>query len=441
MRRCRYLLLACLGCAEEAKRDDTPSAEDTGLPAQPGPILMVSETATGKLHVLNADLGTVMGAICLTELHPDVCASGTHGLANPCLLFGVEHAVRDGGDVLTLAYTLRDPELPYAPGAVAQIVPQHPVEPDWIMTALHFSAEIQDAERFSCEVPEAVPKCHLYGAHVAVPHPDGSLMIADTSNSRLLWVTPPAAGSGSEIGTVTAVLSRRQADWGEEEYVNHVQHIVDGDSEWALLTFKGAAPSGPDSINTGRIVLWDVTDRSNPEHLWSYPTDGYLAAVHQGMVQDTPSGRLLIYAHSLGASNVNADGAGSIGLATFNGSDPPTYLGDGVISGESTLGFIREVEWSGLADALLVTDSGCENAGDECARAGEVRTLTLPDWPEAGLTGGHSATHEQQVFYTMEEQPFSGPPPLALPYDGDLIPHADQGHPLSTGRLGGCPSE
>jgi len=353
-------------------------------------------------------------------------------------MFGVEHEVAGGRDVLTLSYTLREPSLPFAPGAVAQIHPQRPIEARWIMTELSFSETLQISEGFDCNTPDEEPRCHLYGSHAAVPQEDGQVLIADTSNSRLLWVTPPEAGSTT--GTVNRVLSKRHPEMGDNAFVNHVQTLTDGDSTWALMTFKGPKASGMDSINTGRILLWDVTDEETPRLLWSYPEEGYLAAVHQGMVQDTPHGPLLIYAHSLGASNEARDGAGSIGLASFNGAEPPTYLGDGVLVGDKTLGFVREVEWSDSANALIVTDSGCENADYDCGREGRMVALTLPDWSPAGLSGAHSSHHSDQIFFTMEDKPIHGPSPLVLPYDGDIIPAEDLGSPLRDGRLGGCPS-
>lgn len=432
------LIAGLLGCAAGNKKP-APANGDTGEPCQPGPTLMVSETATGRLHVVNADSGNIIGTVCLTEFHPDECVRGTHGLDRPCLLFGVEHTVTEGEDILTLAYTLRNPNLAYAPGAVAEIPARHPIEPHWVMTALSFSDALLDAEGFTCTDPDAEPRCHLFGAHAAVPHPDGTLMIADTSNSRLLWVRPPEAYSGKETGTVEAILSSQHPDWDNAQFINHVQRISQGDAEWVLLTFKGSKPSGLNSINAGRIVMWDVTDRSAPSFLWSYPEDGSLAAVHQAMIQDTPLGTLMTYAHSLGASNVLTDGNGSIGIARFNGAAPPTYLGDGVIVDDTPLGFVRDVEWIPHATTILVTDSGCENADVVCDRVGQVRTLALPNWSDPGLSGAYSSSHENQLFFSMEEIPFSGPPPLTLPYDGDLISVDALGSPLSSGRLGSCP--
>jgi len=401
-------------------------------------ILTVSETASGKLHVIDTETGSVVGTICLTELHPDDCTTGTDGLENPCLLFGVEHAVADGRDVLTFTYTLREPSLPFAPGAIAKFDPERPIEPHWVMTEISFSDAMLAEEGFDCSEPDTEPRCHLYGPHAGIPQEDGQVLIADTSNSRLLWVTPPEAGSTT--GTVNRVLSKRHPQMGENAYINHAQTLLDGDSTWVLMTFKGPKGSGAGDINTGRILLWDVTDESTPRLLWSYPEEGYLAAVHQGMVQDTPHGPMLIYAHSLGASNDALDTAGSIGLAAFNGADPPTYLGDGVLVGDKTLGFVREVEWSESAGALIVTDSGCENADYDCGKPGSMVAVTLPEWEPAGQSGAHSSSHTNQSFFTMDEQPIYGPATLVLPYDGDIIPAEKLGMPLREGRLGRCPT-
>jgi hypothetical protein len=429
---------ACTNSSHKLESDTASTTAETGQPAHPNqPILMVSETPAGRLHVLDAFTGDVTGIICLTELHPELCASGGNGLDNPCLLFGMHHTERAGIDSLLMSYTLRQPSLPYAPGAIAQFTPQHPVEPDWLITGLHFSDTLTAEQDFSCTDPDTEPLCHLFGNHAAVPGPNGDLLVADTSNSRLLWVDPPT--DGSETGTVTAVLSAVNPDWRGDAYINHVQAISHEGSEWVLLTFKGYKNSNLDSFSAGRIVLWDVTDKAAPQRLWSYPENGYVAAVHQAMVQQTPHGMLLLYAHSLGASNHPSDGAGTIGMALFNDDAPPTYLGDGVVSSDQPLGFVREVEWSDTLDALLVTDSGCENAGDSCSRDGAVRTLTLPSLDATTLTGAHSIDHENQVFFTLEEQPFPGPPRLRLPYESDVIPVDELGAPLIDGLLGLCP--
>jgi hypothetical protein len=45
---------------------------------------------------------------------------------------------------------------------------------------------------------------------------------------------------------------------------------------------------------------------------------------------------------------------------------------------EPGFGFTREVEWAADLNQLLVTDSGCENAQDDCSRMGRVVTTALP---------------------------------------------------------------
>ena len=153
---------------------------------------------------------------------------------------------------------------------------------------------------------------------------------------------------------------------------------------------------------------------------------------------------MLIYAHSLGASEISPDGEGSIGVAQWNGNLPPTYLGDGVLSDDSQLGFVRSAGWSEEGQGILITDSGCENAETECGRKSsiiltEVPVLDAPGLDAPGLTGAWSQDHNQQQFFDLERIPMYSPEDLELPFSATLVSLDGAGRPLEEGPLGRCP--
>jgi len=397
---------------------------------------MVSETATGRLVFRDTATDNRVGALCLAELHPDECTRGTHNLDRPCLMFGAVPQVDAGTDLLTISYTLRNPSLSYAPGALARIQPAHPPEVQWMITDLDIPIELAEREGLDCTDGLNVAECHLFGNHMAIPDPTGDVIIADTSNSRILWVTPPE--DGSEIGTVTSILSRTHPDWGDDQFVNHIQRIDAGESTWLLATFKGQKGRGEDTVNEGKIVLWDVTDPLAATRIWTYPADGFLASVHHGSMHQTPYGSVLLYAHSLGESERADHGKGTVGLATWAGSDPPIYLGDGVLPVDGDLGFVRAASWSDTAEGILITDSGCENAESECEKAGSILLAELPDLTAPGRSGAWEKEHTQQSFFELQRLPLSAPDDLSLPFSSDLLPLSALGAELGKTPLGRC---
>ncbi len=426
-----------LGCGSEkppgSGSDDSATEE---LPPLEGPLLMVTETATGRLVLRDSSTEALVGTQCLVEIHPEECARGTHDLSQPCLMFGVVPEVVDGESVLTISYTLRNPELSYAPGALARIRPGHPPQIDWIITDLDIPDAMAQREGLDCSDPDEAG-CHLFGVHIAIPTPQGEVIAADTSNSRIVWVTPP--DDGSQRGTVTAILSATHPKWGGAQFVNHVQQITSGDQTWLLATFKGQQDAAAGSINAGRIVLWDITDPRTATQLWTYPESGSLAAVHHGSMHQTSEGPVLIYAHSLGASEVSTDGEGSIGVAQWNGDLPPTYLGDGVLRDESQLGFVRSAGWSEEGQGILITDSGCENAETACGRKSNIVLTEVPLLDAPGLSGAWSQDHNQQQFFDLERMPMYSPEDLDLPFSSTLVSLEGAGRPLQDGPLGRCP--
>jgi len=394
------------------------------LDADPG-LLLIVETGKGRtLFVDHAD-GSVLGQQCVSELEVQGC--GSEG----CLFFGVEHALVDGDDALTFAFTWADDDQRGNPGALAQVVPGHPPNVTWSSTELDFSvADPELAER--CPNPQE-PLCRLNMVHALKPW-DDQWVVADTQNSRLLWVETPAGPD--EPMVVTARLDDAVEGWDGFLWSNHVQVLEEGDRRYVLTTWKGGDFPEVAPRNTGRIALWDATDPTAIEHLWSFPEEGYLAAVHHA----ERYGDLLIYSHSLGASHAFEEGDnGTVGVATWNGTDPPTYLADLIMPvGRPAFGFVREAELVGEG-VLLVTDSGCENPDVVCGiSGGGIVEMALPELEPTGLTGAFSPDHDQQEIVHGEVLGTYLFRSLDYPYEADLMSWDEVGRQLTEG-VGACP--
>ena len=158
-----------------------------------------------------------------------------------------------------------------------------------------------------------------------------------------------------------------------------------------------------------------------PTRVWAFPKEGGLAAVHQGWVEDTPQGKLLLYAHSGGAvDDAHPERYGSIGFAQFNGTEPPTYLMDGLLPSPG-LGFTREVEWDDENQALLVVDSGCENSQDDCERPGRILLIEMPELVNSDKMGTFTTGHEHQLFVEMSLRTNLIDRSLRFPFEADPL--------------------
>ena len=407
---------------------------DSGQSKDPIDVYIVAETWTGRVMVVNAETSKFDGEICLSELHEDLCSDDSSSLAKPCLMFGVTHTAIDDLDQLLMTYTLRNPDVPFAPGAIANINISHPPEINWFIDRIKIPEALQNREGLDCDELPEMAGCHLYGSHNTIALADGRLLVADTSNSRILWLVPPESGT---TAIVDSILSLNHPEWSVERYPNQVQSLSFNGREYLLLTHKGSVDEDDNPTNWGSIVLWDITDPDHFTKVWRYPETGYLCAVHQGLVQETPSGSLLIYAHSYGAASEDIrEQDGSIGFAQFRGEDIPLYLADGVVT-EAPFGFTREVEWNDHTSQLIVTDSGCENSQVECERTAQILAINLPALESSGISGAFSTTHENQRFIELDVDHSIVNPTVELPFDTDHIPLENQGTALRQG-LGGC---
>ena len=422
--------MLCVACTP-SKSTDTASPH----PAEERSFYLVSETSTGKMLVASNEHGRVEGELCLSDIFPEQCGAGTSELARPCLMFGVSHQRSDDDDRFLITATLRDPDRPFAPGIVSLVRPSDPPEALWSIRNLTIPRELQSG--FDCEVDGEAPQCHLYGAHTTISLDDGTLIVSDTSNSRVVWIETPDLGA--ETGNVVAILSSQHPQWGDERYPNLVQPLTIDERDHLLITFKGGVDHSSSPTNEGRIALWDVSDRSLPERVWVFPEVGHLSAVHSGRFVETPAGDMLIYAHSLGASEGGTEHReGTIGFAQFNGLEPPKYLADGTLP-DPGFGFTREVEWNGDIQRLIVTDSGCENAQDSCGRSGRVIALSLPELNQSDRGGSAQPDLSDQDFIELDWKRTVIDQALELPFDTNRIPFSEAGAQLREG-LGPCHS-
>ena len=413
-----HVVLVFLACS--GKNADTADGRSGQSGQASGPLrrVAVSETAKGKVVITDGTGGNVGGEICLSELHPDTCQSNDD-LVNPCLMFGT-HMQDDGRMLLT--YTLRDPDKPYAPSAITLLEPAHPPIKTWTISELAIPAALQEQEQLDCANNPLSPNCSLNAAHSAWLLDEETLLVADTSNHRILWLKPPRDG---ETAPVTHILSTQNPQWIDERNPNQVQRLdIDGNPH-ILITFKSHQTEAGEQIDEGRLVMWDISEPDSPQRVWTFPSEGGLAAVHQGWVQETPAGTMLLYAHSAGAQNSELDNQyGSLGFAAFNGVAPPQYMADGLLAGAG-IGFTRDVEWDPDSNALLVVDSGCENIQDRCGRSGEILAFDFPELQISGKSGAYAANHAEQHFIELNLQNTLVKRQLRFPFEVDPLQPGD----------------
>ncbi|MDG1484532.1 MAG: hypothetical protein P8R54_33405 [Myxococcota bacterium] len=420
-----FLLLGC-----------TDREADSAAHTRTGDIVSVVETATGRILLADDRTGSYEGEICLSELAPTDCPKGAVDEDDLCQIFSSEHFLEDGESSWLISYVLSDTSVNYTPGRLTRFRPTHPPEVIWEVTGLSFAKYQPNRYKGGCitDAAATLANCNLNATHTVLEDGD-QLVVADTNNSRVLWLEKPAPGFRGPVEVID-ILDEAHPSWGERYSINNVQRLTEGDRELLLTTFKSAR-TDTGLVDTGSIVLWDVTDTASPELIWVYPPEGgFVAAVHHGQVQQTASGEeWLIYSHSLGASEDPDNGVfGSVGMARYNGTQPPEYLADGVLGViDKFLGFVREVEIPPPYDWLLITDSGCENPKSDCALEGRVVSVSLPELEPEGQSGGFG----DQRFVSLTALPDAFQHEMVFPYEADLL-QRDAVDGLVAGGVGNC---
>lgn len=403
-----------------------------------GDALLLVETGRSQLTLLDRDEYVVRGTQCMFELAPELCRPAKNSKIAECLPFGVDYDYSDGLESLQLTWARRDTDVGSGlPGYVTSFEPGHPPETVWEIQDLAYEEFLPGYKDGLCVGTEAWdPSCHLNMTHVTEPSPDGRyLVLADTLSSRVVWLLP------GDPPQVYAVLDSEHAAWDGFLYANNVELFEEEGRTWLLTTFKSGDFQDVASRNTGRIALWDVSDPLQPEHAWSYPPEGFIAAVHHGRILEVDGVRYLVYAHSLGASESYEGFHGSVGIAEFH-LDGPVYLGDGILpEGLEGFGFVREVELAPEGDHLYVVDSGCENPDiTECTRAGQLFEVDFPDWDAPGQSGAFDAGHNEQTFRTLDVIQEDWGVTFSYPFEVDVILEEDIG-PAFEAEFGPCEAE
>ncbi len=254
----------------------------------------------------------------------------------------------------------------------------------------------------SPNVRTAEAECYTIFPHEIAWMPDRrTLALSDTTLNRVIWFEPPTDGT---VAQATAVLEPEQTLEASQDRTLNCLEIIEHDGRALMLnSFKTSTAPEAAGKDVGRLMLWDVTDLDDLQHVWSYPADGHLAAVHGPSLWDTDVGLLLTYAHSSGASTANMSERGSVGLALASWDHPPVYLGDVLPPADALpepMGFVRDAKLvNGELDRMLVLDSGCETPFPSgCSRTAQLLELEV-ELPEiSGLSGAYSELHTELSF-------------------------------------------
>jgi len=418
-------LALCFACCRKEPVEEEQRSEG---------MMMMADSGNGRILFSDHAQDLRTGEVCLRELDlwpANSDDTGNKGRATEDLVFGL--TLEEEGQLLVV-YAKVDQSTVAYPGGILLLEPKHPPEVVWRVDLLSYHKGHELAEL--CLDPEDdEPRCRLNKPHTAQWTPDRQhLVVTDTSNNRVVWLTAPEGEDAPSL--VDFELDEFHPGVDEARWPNAGQLIERDDRLYLLTTFKGSLKLE----NRGRIKLWDVTNPGEIHLLWSYPEQGYLAAVHSGIVQQSPQGEFLLYAHAYGAGNDWLDGKfGSVGMASISVPDPPTYLVDLVLQ-NGVFGFVREVELISDGAELLVTDSGCENAQEECGRTGWV--VEAPFEPPAApdLGGAFDLDHQDQRFayLTYDREAYSGG--LKQPFEADFLPLSEVSQALLDG-VGPCPEE
>lgn len=401
---------------------------------------MVSDLHGDRWEIVNPHSGRVTYTYDVDGNNTDLCRvhDDQHRF---CLIYGSRHRVTaDGHD--EVAYTVTAVSDATASqdelrGRIIGIRPTDPGEVTWTVDRLDFSRV--DPDQTICRrdpadpclpAPDAtdaeVHACDLYWPHDFHVLDEGDagleLVVADTRNDRVLYLTLPP--DGGTCATVTDVLDTRNPDWDIYASVNAVEAWQDGDKRELVMSAKDAAPGeeGADQVQgdgagKGKIVRWE-DDGTGWRQLWEHPpastdTLSFVNAPH-GLARDDGH---LYYAHALGTGDTfDTSLGGSVGVLDLDGH----YLYDAVPSGDPLL-YARDAVPMGDG-TLLVTDSGTK--GDEKEPADTaLSVLVLPDADPAPApgTGAWSADHAQQTFLTLHTRSRSTPKDAWVLYSAEPI--------------------
>lgn len=208
----------------------------------------------------------------------------------------------------------------------------------------------------------------------------GDVIVPEASLNRLVWL--PGDGSSS---TPVAILDSAVPDF-TETLINSLQVLEQDGRVYAIFSNRGAI-----TPPTGRISMWDITDRDAPSLMWKYPAVGFLDTPHGPLLREVDDQWWLVYAHTYGAGEV-----GTVGIAvTANLRTVPSYVADATPPPSiGDLTFMRSAELT--TDRVVV---GADTGATGGATSGKIFRFALPELEPSGLSGARG----EQLFVEMEE--------------------------------------
>jgi hypothetical protein len=233
--------------------------------------------------------------------------------------------------------------------------------------------------------------------HDAVADPSGlGVIVAETLEARILWIEP-----GDE--SVHTSLDATHADW-DYNNPNSLDLVKRNGRHYLLMSNRGndAGDSSGSAVD-GTLVLWDITEASAPDLIWTYPKSGTLGMPHSPVLRRVQGVWVLAYAHTIAVRVDGNGGQGAVGLAsTQKLTKRPTYLGDGLLP--TDLGDIENTRGVDLGTdgRLYFSESGFSEDGTQ-ASPSRLITATLPALTAPGLSGAYTEGHENQAFITLED--------------------------------------
>ncbi len=441
MTRILPLFLLLLGCPPDPPDDTDTKTEPT---PEAGDVVILTNTAHGCVRFLDYNGARLRAEICFDDLLPDQCGGTMDNGWGICQAFSVIYDRETDPESLIMVFARQaEDDDDIRPGGVVALDLSWPLEPTWRVqevslppghalheTCLSVHEELGDDPAPPVHSEQA--NCYSIFPHEIGWMPGRELLaLSDTTLNRVMWFAPPE--DGSTVAEAVAVLEPENRPESEDDRTLNCLEVVEhGDQTFLLNSYKTSVAPEAAGEDIGRLMLWDVTDLDDIQHVWSYPEDGWLAAVHGPSMWETNVGLLLTYAHSGGASTATMDELGTVGVALAHWDHPPVYLGDLMpMEGElaEPMGFVRDVKLvHGGLNRMLVLDSGCEtpfpNGCDREARLLEM-DVVLPEIP--GLGGVFSDMHEDQTFVRTPVVRTLMKNDLLFPFETQHIPLEDVG--------------
>ncbi len=434
--------------ADSGQTDSDPPTDtapvtdtDTGTaPWQDDLIAVVGEPGE-ELRFVERHTGEVWAMQNMSDWFPETCAEG------PCRLLGFQHEVVDDQDVMTFAYTVSWGTGLDRVGGLLSVRLGDPGTVLWEFIELEWDAWLPTIYDGLCADGNPDERCRMGNPHTVLRMPDRNWLVADTARDRvvILEAEPeelskrtPKQGTDTRVkGMVRQVIdatTQPESEWKACQGPNNVELWVEDDVPYALITCRGDTGDDGGMTRHGMISLWDLSDLSHPDRVWTYPKKGHIKAAHHGRVIDGPDGPWLVYGHSMGNSSDADEELGSVGLARFHVDQGPEYLGDGLLPEDlGTFGFVRSVSPMPDGEGLFIADSGCERIAGECANPGRLVEVAFPELDDPGLSGGWSEDHREQRFFDLDvTRILEGDKLGGLPYEAEYLPYESLGEPLRT---------